>query len=157
MGGMRTLSISLRPVHPEDAPLLHGLFLRSPGYFALIGMEPPALEDVARDLATLERDERRRAFLLLLEEEVVGYLDYKLHYPEPEDATLSLLLIREDCQGQGLGRRALEHLLNHLTGAERLYAVVYGNNARAKDFFRAQGFRHVKDGGPTLSWYVREL
>ncbi|MFM9420343.1 N-acetyltransferase family protein [Thermus scotoductus] len=157
MGGMRTLNLSLRPVLPEDAPLLHQLFLRSPGYFALIGMEPPALEDVARDLATLEKDERRRAFLLYLEEEAVGYLDYKLRYPEPEDATLSLLLIREDRQGQGLGRRALEHLLNHLTGAERLYAVVYGNNARAKAFFQAQGFRHVKDGGPTLSWYVREL
>ena len=157
MEGMRTLSLDLRPVGVEDAPLLHGLFLKSPGYFALIGMEPPALEDVARDLATLEKDERRRAFLLFQEVEAVGYLDYKLRYPEPEDATLSLLLIREDRQGQGLGRRALEHLLNHLTGAERLYAVVYGNNARAKAFFQAQGFRHVKDGGPTLSWYVREL
>ncbi|MFN4070996.1 MAG: GNAT family N-acetyltransferase, partial [Thermus caldifontis] len=88
MGRMRTLNLSLRPVLPADAPLLHQLFLRSPGYFASIGMEPPALEDVARDLATLEKDHRRRAFLLFLKEEVVGYLDYKLHYPEPEDATL---------------------------------------------------------------------
>lgn len=154
---MRTLTVSLRPVRPEDAPLLHRLFLHSPGYFALIGMDPPTLEDVARDLFTLEGDERRRAFLLLLEGEVVGYLDYKLRFPEPEDATLSLLLIREDRQGQGLGQKALNHLLAHLTETERLYAVVYGNNPRAKAFFQAQGFRHVKDGGPALSWYVREL
>ncbi|MCH1928415.1 GNAT family N-acetyltransferase, partial [Shewanella sp. C31] len=79
-------------------------------YFALIGMEPPTLEDVVQDLLTLAKDERRRAFLLLLEEEAVGYLDYNLHYPEPEHATLSLLLIREDRQGQGLGKRALRYL-----------------------------------------------
>ncbi|GAB5603702.1 GNAT family N-acetyltransferase [Thermus sp. FJN-A] len=157
MGGMQTLRLSLRPVLPEDAPLLHQLFLQSPGYFALIGMEPPTLEDVVQDLRTLAKDERRRAFLLLLEEEAVGYLDYKLHYPEPEDATLSLLLIREDRQGQGLGQRALKYLVGHLAGMARLYAVVYGNNARAKAFFQGQGFRHVKDGGPALSWYVREL
>ncbi|TBH20768.1 GNAT family N-acetyltransferase [Thermus thermamylovorans] len=157
MGAMRTLSLAFRPVVPEDAPLLHRLFLQSPGYFALIGMEPPTLEDVVRDLATLEKDERRRAFLLLREGEAVGYMDYKLHYPEPQDATLSLLLIREDHQGQGLGQRALAHLMAHLAGAERLYVVVYGDNPRAKAFFQAQGFRHVKDGGPALSWYVREL
>ncbi|MEN2983359.1 MAG: GNAT family N-acetyltransferase, partial [Thermus sp.] len=28
---------------------------------------------------------------------------------------------------------------------------------QAKGFFLSQGFRHVKDGGPALSWYVREL
>jgi len=176
MRGMRTLGLSLRPVRLEDAPLLHGIFLRSPGHFALIGMEPPTLEDVVQDLRTLEQDARRRAFLLFLERaapsgegegpagfpsgkplEAVGYLDYKLHYPEAQDVTLSLLLIREDHQGRGLGRRALAHLVDHLTGMERLYAVVYGNNARAKAFFQAQGFRHVRDGGPTLSWYVRPL
>lgn len=167
MRGMRTLGLSLRPVRLEDAPLLHGIFLRSPGYFALIGMEPPTLEDVVQDLRTLEQDERRRAFLLFLEQvgpsgegemgEAVGYLDYKLHYPEAQDVTLSLLLIREDHQGRGLGRRALAHLVDHLTGMERLYAVVYGHNPRATAFFQAQGFRHVKDGGPTLSWYVRPL
>ncbi|KHG65558.1 acetyltransferase [Thermus sp. 2.9] len=157
MGGMRTLSLAFRPATPEDAPLLHRVYQQSPGYFALIGMEMPTLEDVARDLATLEKDPRRRAFLLFQEAEAVGYVDYKLHYPEAEDATLSLLLIREDRQGLGLGRRALAHLVDHLAGVARLYAVVYGNNPRAIAFFRAQGFRHVKDGGPALSWYVREL
>ncbi|WP_117238017.1 GNAT family N-acetyltransferase [Thermus sediminis] len=157
MEAMRTLSLSLRPVRLEDAPLLHGLFSRSPGYFALIGMEPPSLEDVVQDLHTLERDPRRRAFLLFLEREAVGYLDYKLHYPEEGEATLSLLLIREDRQGQGIGQKALRHLMEHLAGVERLYAVVYGQNPRAKDFFRKEGFRHARDGGPAVSWYVRQL
>jgi len=157
MGAMRTQTLSFRPVKLADAALLQELFLKSPGYFALIGMEPPSLEDVLRDLHTLEQDPRRRAFLLFQEEEAVGYLDYKLHYPEEGDATLSLLLIREDRQGQGLGQRALRHLMGHLAGVERLYAVVYGQNPRAKDFFLKEGFRHVKDGGPAVSWYVRAL
>lgn len=156
---MRTEALILRPLALEDAPLLHRFFLQSPGYFALIGMELPSLEDVARDLKTLETDPRRRAFLLFLEgqPEAVGYLDYKLHYPGPQEATLSLLLIREDRQGQGLGRLALRLLETHLLGVERLYAVVYGHNPRAKAFFQAQGFEYLKDGGPTLAWYRKTL
>ncbi|WP_448566362.1 GNAT family N-acetyltransferase [Thermus sp.] len=157
MEAMRTQTLSFRPVKLADAALLQELFLKSPGYFALIGMEPPGLEDVLRDLHTLEQDPRRRAFLLFLEEEAVGYLDYKLHYPEEGDATLSLLLIREDRQGQGLGQRALRHLMENLVDVERLYAVVYGQNPKAKAFFLKEGFRHVKDGGPAVSWYVRTL
>ena len=108
MGAMHVLTLDLAPVTPKDAPLLHRVFHLSPSYFALIGMELPTLEDVVRDLQTLEVDPRRRAFLLFLGQEPVGYLDAKLGYPEAEDATLSLLLIREDHQGRGLGRQALE-------------------------------------------------
>ncbi|AFV77072.1 GNAT family N-acetyltransferase [Thermus oshimai] len=160
MGGMRTLSLELRPLGlnlEEEAPLVHQVYRGSPGYFTLIGMELPTLEDVLQDLNTLAQDPRRRAFLLFQGPEPLGYLDYKLHYPEEGDATLSLLLIREDHQGQGLGQRALAHLVEGLAGMERLYAVVYGNNPRAKAFFLAQGFRYVKDGGPAIQWYVRPL
>ena len=66
-------------------------------------------------------------------------------------------LIREDHQGRGLGRQALERFAAGLDGVRRLYAVVYGHNPKAKAFFQAQGFRYVKDGGPTLTWYVRPL
>lgn len=103
---MRTLSLELRPLGPspeEEAPLVHAVYRASPGYFTLIGMELPTLEDVLQDLNTLAQDARRRAFLLFQGPEPLGYLDYKLHYPEEGDATLSLLLIREDRQGQGLG------------------------------------------------------
>jgi len=157
MGAMHVLTLDLAPVTPKDAPLLHRVFHLSPSYFALIGMELPTLEDVVRDLQTLEVDPRRRAFLLFLGQEPVGYPDAKLGYPGGGDATLSLLLIREDHQGQGLGQRALAHLVEGLAGMERLYAVVYGNNPRAKAFFLAQGFRYVKDGGPAIQWYVRPL
>ena len=157
MGAMHVLTLDLAPVTPSDAPLLHRVFHLSPSYFALIGMELPTLEDVVRDLQTLEVDPRRRAFLLFLGQEPVGYLDAKLGYPEAEDATLSLLLIREDHQGRGLGRQALERFAAGLDGVRRLYAVVYGHNPKAKAFFQAQGFRYVKDGGPTLTWYVRPL
>ncbi len=154
---MRTEALTLAPLGLEDALLVHRVFLQSPGYFELIGVELPSLEDVQQDLKTLETDPRRRAFLLFLGEEPVGYLDYKLHYPGPQEATLSLLLIREDRQGQGLGRLALRHLEEGLVGVERLYALVYGDNPRARGFFLAQGFEYVKDGGPTLSWYAKRL
>lgn len=155
---MRLVSVHFRPLTLEDAPLVHALYRESPAYFALIGMEIPALEDVVREISALAQDPRRRACLIQAHGEPVGYLDYKLHYPEEDAATLSLLLIRENLQGNGLGQAALAHLEEALAGSvRRLYAVVYGQNPRARRFFQAQGYRFVKDGGPPLAWYAKEL
>lgn len=147
-----------RPVLPALAPEIHRLYLDSPTYFNLIGMEVPSLADVERELEVLEHDPRRRASLLEQDGEVVGYLDYKLTYPEDGAATISLLLIRESLQGQGLGARALGELEARLRGeVGRLFAVVYGDNPVARHFWSRQGFAHLRDSGPSLSWYVKDL
>lgn len=147
-----------RRVQPASAPEIHRLYLNSPTYFHLIGMEVPTLSDVERELGVLEQDPRRRVSLLEHEGEVVGYLDYKLPYPEEGAATISLLLIREDLQGQGLGARVLSELESQIKGqVGRLFAVVYGDNPVARRFWLRQGFAHLRDGGPSLSWYVKEL
>ncbi|MER3537398.1 MAG: GNAT family N-acetyltransferase [Thermus sp.] len=158
MEGMRLVSVRFRPLSLDDAPLVHAIYRESPSYFAQIGMETPTLEDVVREISALSQDPRRRAFLIEAHGVPVGYLDYKLHYPEEEEATLSLLLIRESLQGNGLGQAALAHLEATLTGSvRRIYAVVYGQNPRARRFFQAQGYRFVKEGGPPLAWYAKEL
>jgi RimJ/RimL family protein N-acetyltransferase len=156
---MKTVSrFHFRRVQPASAPEIHHLYLKSPTYFHLIGMEAPSLADVERELAALEHDSRRRVSLLEHDGEVVGYLDYKLPYPEEGAATISLLLIREDLQGQGLGGRALGELEAQIKGqVGRLFAVVYGDNPVARRFWLRQGFTHLRDGGPSLSWYVKEL
>lgn len=163
---MQLVSVRFRPISLDDAPLVHAIYRESPSYFAQIGMEIPTLEDVVREISALAQDPRRRACLIQAQGgqphsgyvQAVGYLDYKLHYPEEDAATLSLLLIRENLQGNGLGRAALTHLEEVLASSvRRLYAVVYGQNPQARRFFQTQGYRFIKDGGPPLAWYAKEL
>jgi len=146
------------PVTTQAAPAVHELYLRCPTYIALIGGDTPTLNDIERELETLRHDTRRQALLLLAGDEVVGFLDYKVAYPDLHSATVSLLLIDERLQNQGFGRLAVEQLEALLTGRmERLYAVVYGNNEKARAFWTRRGYTHTRDGGPSLSWYVKPL
>lgn len=142
----------------ESAELLHRLYHSCPTYISLIGGEAPSLNDIERELETLRHDTRRQAMLILEGEQMVGFLDYKVAYPDLHAATISLLLVDEKIQGRGLGRLVVEQLEALLKGrTERLYAVVYGNNERAKTFWKRCGFAHLRDSGPSLGWYEKEL
>ncbi|GEM86208.1 GNAT family N-acetyltransferase [Meiothermus granaticius] len=150
--------LELLPVTPEAAAVVHELYLRCPTYIALIGGDTPTLNDIQRELETLRHDTRRQAYLLFQEGKVIGFLDYKVAYPDLHSATVSLLLIDERLQNQGLGKLVVEQLEQLLSGrTERLFAVVYGNNEKAKAFWKRQGYTHAHDGGPSLSWYVKNL
>jgi ribosomal protein S18 acetylase RimI-like enzyme len=158
MESTRPRLIQAVPLSTDSAPLLHQLYERSPAYFSLIGMEIPSLADVEQEVRTIQEDPRRRAQLLFHKGQVVGYLDYKLDYPEDGVATISLLLIEEACQRQGLGTAVIEDLEEALKGqVKALYAIVYGDNPVAKIFWIHRGFRHLKDGGPSVSWYAKRL
>lgn len=156
---MRTAArLDFVPVTAEVAPEVHQLYLNSPNYIAMIGGDTPSLNDIQRELETLRHDTRRQAMLLLQNDEVVGFLDYKVAYPDLHSATISLILIDEHLQSHGYGRAAVEQLEALIRGRiEKLYAVVYGSNERAKVFWSALGFEHMRDSGPTLSWYIKKL
>lgn len=146
------------PVGTDSASVVHSLYLNCPTYIALIGGDMPTLNDIQRELETLRHDTRRQALLLKHEDHVVGFLDYKVAYPDLHSATISLLLIDESLQGRGLGKAAVEQLETLLRDRmDRLYAVVYGNNEQAKRFWERVGFEHLRDSGPTLSWYLKPL
>lgn len=146
------------PVSADSAPIVHSLYLSCPTYIALIGGDTPTLNDIERDLETLRHDTRRQVLLLRHEDHVVGFLDYKVAYPDLHSAAISLLLIDESLQGRGLGKAAVKQLEALLNGRmHRLYAVVYGNNQQAKRFWERLGFYHLRDSGPTLSWYLKPL
>ncbi|AWR87618.1 GNAT family N-acetyltransferase [Meiothermus taiwanensis] len=150
--------LAFLPVTTDSAVIVHNLYLNCPTYIALIGGDMPTLNDIQRELETLRHDTRRQAVLLMQEGRAVGFLDYKVAHPDLHSATISLLLIEEKLQGQGLGKAAVEQLEAQLSGRmDRLYAVVYGNNEQAKRFWERVGFEHLRDSGPTLSWYVKYL
>lgn len=153
-----SVRLDFSPVTSDSAAVVHELYLNCPTYISLIGGEMPTLNDIRRELDTLRHDTRRQAVLLMQENQAVGFLDYKVAYPDLHSATISLLLIKEKLQGQGLGKAAVEQLEAQLGGRmDRLYAVVYGNNEQAKRFWERLGFEHLRDSGPTLSWYMKSL
>ena len=90
--------------------------------------------------------------------ELGGYLDYKLDYPEPGDATVNLLLIPPWLQNRGIGAACERDLEQRLDGrARRLLASIYGKNPRARRFWERLGYRFAIDAKPILDWYAKQL
>lgn len=155
---MPTRAVELKSIAADDVPRIHAVYRASPRHFERIGIEVPGLPDVEREVEAILADPARRAYLVQHAGETVGYLDFKLRYPGDGEATVTLVLIAEPHRGRGFGRAAiedLEALLKHET--RRLYAAVYGHNPGAVAFWKKLGYRYLKDGGPTLSWYYKRL
>jgi len=175
----RTPKVRTRPADETDAQIIHSLYRATPGYFEIISIPIPTLEEVRTDLATTAADPRRQVELVLTAEgpssappegpaaaledpvtglQVAGYLDYKLDYPEQGDATVNLLLIVPWLQSQGIGaacERDLEQRLNGRT--RRLLASIYGSNPRARRFWERLGYSFAIDAKPILDWYAKLL
>lgn len=147
-----------RPATGEDAPHVFNLYCGAPRYFDLLSAPLPTLPEVERELEVAAQDPKRCVELLVEDGQPVGFLDYKLDYPEPGDATVNLLLIPEALQSRGYGRRSIGLLEESLQGrARRVLASIYGSNARAKRFWRSLGYRFAIDARPILEWYAKEL
>ena len=147
-----------RPATLADAPQVFELYCGAPRYFDLLSAPLPTLPEVERELEAASQDPKRRVELLIEADKAVGYLDYKLDYPEPGDATVNLLLIPEALQSRSYGRRSMRLLEAGLQGrAKRILASVYGSNLRAKRFWRSLGYRFAIDARPILEWYAKEL
>jgi ribosomal protein S18 acetylase RimI-like enzyme len=170
-----SVSLSSRPARADDAALVHALYLATPEYFDVISIPIPTRDEVRTDLDTAARDERRHIELLVTLEQppldsaaslhdldtggwVVGYLDYKLDYPERGDATVNLLLVHGALHDRGIGRRAVRDLEARLRGrVDRVLASIYGQNPRAKHFWESLGYTFAIDARPILDWYAKTL
>ena len=150
--------LNAQTISPHHAHLLHRLYATTPQYFEMLGTPVPTLHEVEREVELALLDPRRRLELLFDGEELVGYLDYKLHYPSRGDITINLLLVSGPHQGQGYGSRAVTHLEERLpAGTKRLLASVLGNNERAATFWRRHGYAFAIDARPVMEWYAKPV
>jgi ribosomal protein S18 acetylase RimI-like enzyme len=163
-----TLDISTRCARPEDAYLVHQLYTETPDYFDVISIPLPTFDEVRQELELARHDPRRHTELLMCNEikgitdgngqNVVGYLDYKLEYPQAGDAMVNLLLIWGKLQSHGLGRSAVTELETRLKGqAKRVLVSIYGQNPRAERFWKSLGYSFAIDAKPVLDWYGKTL
>lgn len=161
--------LRFRDAGPDDAGLVHALYLATPGYFDVLSIPLPSVREVRTELETAAGDPRRRTELVVAGGEAaiapgvgpgtpVGYLDVTLDYLEPGDATVNLLLVREDLQGRGIGSAAVRALERRLSGrVRRVLASVYGKNPDGKRFWRSLGYAFAIDAAPVLEWYAKKL
>jgi ribosomal protein S18 acetylase RimI-like enzyme len=172
-GSRAVKSIVLRKATHRDASLIHQLYLETPQYFDIISIPIPTLSEVMRELEAAENDPRRHTELITLASSrqetpgihdpesgrmVIGYLDYKVHYPEENEAMVNLLLIHSRFQSHGYGRACVSLLESRLKGkVRRVLASIYGQNARAERFWGALGYTFAIDAKPVLDWYAKEL
>jgi len=168
-----TVTITTRPAGPADALLIHQVYTRTPEYFSVISIPTPTLAEVERELEAAAGDPFRRTELVLAEDgdcrahgildpvsgrHAIGYLDYKLDYPEAGDATVNLLLILRSLQSRGYGRRCIQDLEARLRGrSKRVLASIYGQNPRAQRFWCSLGYCFAIDAQPILDWYAKAL
>ena len=162
--------VGVRAALPTDAPVVHALYEATPDYFRIISIPTPTLDEVRRELETAAADSRRHTELVLgapglsgivdsqTGQQVVGYLDYKMHYPDNGDVMVNLLLIMGRLQSCGLGRSCVSNLERRLSGrARRVLASIYGQNPRAERFWKTLGYRFAIDAQPILDWYAKDL
>ena len=176
--GVNGLSATLSPVRTRaatvnDAELVQALYAATPSYFEIISMPIPTVAEVRTDLATATSDPRRHVELVLVDPQaacegvsvdpttgavVVGYLDYKLYYPQQGDATANLLQIHPGMQSSGVGSSCVRDLEERLrTRSQRMLASIYGNNPRARRFWEGLGYRFAIDARPLLEWFDKRL
>ncbi len=170
-----TRAVTTRAAQPADAPLVHRIYQATPAYFDIISIPVPTMDEVSTDLATAAADPRRHTELVLLAPghgaapepqvvdpasglHVVGYLDYKIDYPEEGDATVNLLLVLPSVQSRGIGAACAQDLERRLAGrSRRMLASIYGDNPRARRFWERLGFSFAIDAKPLLDWYAKAL
>jgi len=150
--------LKVRPLTLQDSSLLHHLYVSAPNYFQTLGTPIPTLLEVEREVQLALLDPRRRLELLYAEDDLIGCLDYKIHYPARGDLTINLLLVAEKLQSRGYGSRAVIDLEERLpAGVKRVLASVLGHNERAARFWERQGYVFAIDASPVMEWYAKAM
>jgi len=144
------------PAAAHHAGAIQECFEAAPGYFVVAEGRPAGPGAAAQLLAEAEADDRRRVYALLPHGggPPLGMLDLLLDYPEPGVAHVVLLLLRESCQGQGLGRETVEALEEALRDAAfaAVRLSVTDENGAARAFWEHVGYAPVGrlPGGVTV-------
>ncbi len=120
---MSETRVDVRPLRPEDEPLLFGL----------------ARLDRGADQRTLDVLEAATVFVAEVGGSPAGYVALAL---TEAAARVDQLFVSPEHEREGVGKRLLEHAEGYAIsqGAAILQVVVEDENRRAHDFYRGRGF-----------------
>lgn len=138
---------------PADAQAVQEVLDASPQFHLQTGGQRAAPDDGAELLACYPpsaQPAQKAAFLLQAGGRAVGVLEEVSGWPEPWTVFIGLYLLRDDCRGQGLGRRFLERMEQRWRkqGIRRVRLAVLDNNPEGRAFWRAMGFQETGEAAP---------
>ncbi len=145
--------VSLIPLEPDlHTAALQRVYELTPGYWQMYHLPAVPQGQAARDLAAAQEDPRRHALGILLPNEpgnpdagaqLVGLVDFRLHWPGPEIVYLGMILVAEPFQRRRIGTAAwhlLEPWLAQEAGMARARLGVEQFNIPALKFYQSLGF-----------------
>jgi len=159
-------TLSLVPLSPEyHTDALQQLYQATPGYWALFDWPsaPPgqAAHDLQAAATTAGRSlmgivQRLEAANPNAGAELVGLLDFRLHWPGQHTVYIGMIMVAEPLQQQGIGTKAWKLIEPWLSGQAAMHKARLGVeqfNPSALKFFQHLGFTLT---GQTDRYQVRD-
>jgi hypothetical protein len=146
--------VSLAPLSSQyHIHALQQLYRATPGYWQMYNLPGSPADQAARDLQAAAETPGR--FMLGIVRrivaddpqagvELVGLIDFRLHWPEERMAYIGMVMVAEPYQRQGIGSQAwrlLRPWLAESAGVVRVRLAVEQFNHKALRFFESLGFR----------------
>ncbi len=145
--------VSLTPLTVLDhAELVQQVYLETPSFWRMHGLTAAPEGQALRDLREAEETPGRTimGIVLRLDEEnadsgheLVGIVDFRLHWPQESTGYLGILLVAEPYQRRGIGAQTLNLLIPWFStsaGIVKLRLGVEQYNTDALLFFQRVGF-----------------
>jgi RimJ/RimL family protein N-acetyltransferase len=145
--------ISLLPLDAEyHAPALQAVYVATPGYWQMYGLDGPPPDQAQRDLAAAS-DTPGRYLVGIVKRvdeqdaaagaELIGVVDFRLDWPQAETATIGMLMVAAPYQRQGVGTQAWALLSPWLAASTHMHKARLGIeqfNIGALKFWESLGF-----------------
>lgn len=146
--------ISLQPLSQEyHIPALQALYEQTPSYWQMYGMDACPENQAQRDLQA--GDETPGRYMMGIVQrvdaadtqagaELIGLLDFRLHWPQEKTAYIGMIMVADSCQRQGIATQAwqlLQPWLAETAQMETLRLAVEQFNHRSLPFFQHLGFQ----------------
>jgi RimJ/RimL family protein N-acetyltransferase len=150
--------VSLIPLEPEQHDgALQRVYELTPGYWEMYGLITAPQGQGQRDLQSIQEDQGRYGMGILLPNQpgdpeagaqLVGIIDFRLHWPQQGMAYIGMFLVAEPFQRQGIGTAAWKLLEPWLLSQANMSVVRLGVeqfNPTAMKFFQSLEFQLTGD------------
>ncbi len=133
----------------QNIGLVQKLFENSPTYFLYVSGEVAGLGEGEEAFRALPPDfpkENKHVLGIALQETFIGVVDCLIGYPSIEKAHVGLLLLDENYQAQGFGKRAyleIEAYLKLFRSISTVRLSVVESNSEVLEFWRKMGFQRT--------------
>lgn len=156
--------VSLIPLDPNlHTKALQQVYALIPGYWEMYHLPGAPAGQAGRDLAAVQEEAGRTALGILLPNQpgdpsagaqLIGLLDFRIHWPEQGTVYVGMVLVAEPFQRQGIATAAwalLEEWLATQAGVSLARLTVEQFNPGALRFFQQLGFELTGEARRTKS------